>query len=151
MPTQTDNGLTHRHCNGYNGDSGITPQGIWLMRFARIFPALLLGLVFALAGCETTAPYGSCPLDKEVTDKGICTGTAGTTSCVVHKHPQCDQDICLSYFGKPAVCTQKCTSDAECPAEPGQNGTAICWTFAPADATKGTDADRYCVPPSRIK
>ncbi len=119
------------------------------MRFDRILAALAMGLCCWLAGCETTAPYASCPLDKEVTDKGICTGTAGSTSCVVRKHPQCDLDICLAYFGKPAVCTQTCTSDADCPAEPNVSGSATCWTFAPADAATGKAAERYCVPPSR--
>jgi hypothetical protein len=116
------------------------------MRFERILPALILGLSALLAGCETTAPYASCPLDKEVTDKGICTGTAGSTSCVVRKHPQCDLAICLSYYGTAAVCSQPCTSDAECPDENGAKSE--CWTFAPADAA-GKAAERYCVPPSR--
>ncbi len=118
------------------------------MRFDRILAVLALGLSCWLAGCETTAPYASCPLDKEVTDKGICTGTAGSTSCVVTKHPQCDLNICLAYYGTAPVCTQDCSSDADCPAESGVSGSAKCWTFAPATAT--TAAQKYCVPPSRL-
>ncbi len=118
------------------------------MRFARTLAALALGLSCCLAACETTAPYASCPLDKEVTDKGICTGTAGSTSCVVTKHPQCDLNICLAYYGKRSLCTQTCTTDGDCPAEPGVSGTSKCWTFAPADAKTGAAAQKYCVPPS---
>lgn len=119
------------------------------MRFDRILTALTFVTACALAGCETAAPYAGCPLDKEVTDKGICTGTAGSTSCVVRKHPQCDLDICLAYYGTAPVCTQPCSSDGDCPAEPGVTGKATCWTFAPADAATGKAAEKYCVPPSR--
>lgn len=107
--------------------------------------ALVFACLFCLAGCETTAPYASCPLDKEVTDKGICTGTSGSTSCVVTKHPQCEQAICLSYFGTPPVCTQPCTTAKDCP-NPSED---ICWTFAPADVSN-TTAQQYCVPPSAV-
>ena len=121
------------------------------MRFDRILAALAVGLCCWLAGCETAAPYASCPLDKEVTDKGICTGTSGSTSCVVRKHPQCDQDMCLAYYGTPAVCSQACSADSDCPAEPNVSGAAKCWTFAPANAATGAVAEKYCVPPSRLK
>ena len=84
-------------------------------------------------------------------DKGICTGTSGSTSCVVRKHPQCDQDICLAYYGTPAVCSQACSADSDCPAEPNVSGAAKCWTFAPANAATGAVAEKYCVPPSRLK
>ena len=100
-------------------------------------------LALTAAGCETTAPYAGCSLDKEVTDKGICTGTSANTSCVVKKHPQCDLDVCLSYYSMPAICTQPCTSDAQCPADSAGAGT--CWEFAPADAAKGTPAEKYCI------
>lgn len=119
------------------------------MRFARIIVALAMGVTGCLAGCEVAAPYASCPLDKEVTDKGICNGTSETTSCVVRKHPQCDQDICLSYYGTDPVCTKACTSAADCPDESGQTEKPICWPFAPADATTGKPAEMYCVPSSR--
>lgn len=118
------------------------------MRLDRTLTALWMAVCAALAGCETAAPYAACPLDKEVTDKGVCTGTAGSTSCVVRKHPQCDLDVCLAYYGTTPVCTQPCTSDSECPTE---NGVAAkCWTFAPGDSATGKAAERYCVPPSRL-
>jgi hypothetical protein len=119
------------------------------MRLHLILPVLAMACLFA--GCETTAPYTACPLDKEVTDKGICNGTSTSTSCVVRKHPQCEQAICLSYFGTAPLCTQPCTADKDCPGDAiTQNGVLykpICWTFAPADVT-GTTDERYCVPAS---
>lgn len=106
---------------------------------------LLVAALAALAtqGCETTAPYVSCALDKEVTDKGICTGTDSNTSCVVRRHPQCDQAVCLSYYSMPAICTQACVTDADCPAD--GMGTGTCWTFAPADTVSGKAAEKYCI------
>ena len=100
-----------------------------------------------LSACETTAPYADCPLDKEVTNNGICTGVAGSTSCVVRRHPQCEQNICLSYYGVAPVCTKECSQDSDCPTENG--AAATCWIFAPADTGTGKGAEKYCVPKSR--
>jgi hypothetical protein len=129
------------------------PQTRWqhLLAFAFVATAagsaalLAIGL---LAGCETQALYEACPLDEEVTKKGVCNGSTAeghdTSSCVVTAHPQCDQSICLSYFGQPAFCTMTCTADSDCGAG------AFCWTYADAetssDATKAKPAQRYCVP-----
>lgn len=111
------------------------------MRFARfpfsgIFTAGML--IFSLSACETQAPYAACGLDKEVTDKGICTGTSSNTSCVVKKHPQCDQAVCLSYYSMPAICTIPCSTDGEC-------GDGFCWSFAPGDPATGKGQEKYCV------
>lgn len=101
-----------------------------------------------LTGCETQALYESCPLDEEVTKKGVCSGSTAeghdTSSCVVTAHPQCDLSVCLSYFGQPAFCTRTCSQDADC------GDAAFCWTYADAepnaDPTKAKAAQRYCVP-----
>jgi hypothetical protein len=112
-----------------------------------VFAAGLVAIaaVAALPGllaCETQPPYAACDLDKEVVDKGVCTGESttatGTTSCVVTKHPHCIDGVCLSYFGTSAVCTRACTSDGDCSSDGG-----FCWSFS--------DTERYCVPKDREK
>ena len=108
--------------------------------------SLLLALA-SLSGCETTSAYAGCKLDKEVTDKNICSGgkgasTVNSTSCVVRKHPHCVEHVCLSYYSRAAVCTRVCAVDADCLLE-GIEGT--CWEFA--SAVGSTAAQKYCVPP----
>ncbi len=99
-----------------------------------------------LAGCETQKPYDVCVLDKEVLKKGICTGSTDvghdTSTCVVTAHPQCDQSICLSYFGTSPFCTSRCLRDSDCA------GAATCWTYA--DAENGKAAQKFCVPKAVI-
>lgn len=114
---------------------------------ARVWPSarrwagalLTVGLLLAAAGCETQAPYASCQLDPEVTNKGVCNGAGSTggatTSCVVTRHPHCVASVCLSYFSTAPVCTHACSSDADCE----QGGW--CWQFA--------DNEKYCVPADR--
>lgn len=104
-------------------------------------------MVATLAGCETQPPYAACVLDKEVLDKNICTGSTkpghDTSTCVVTAHPQCDQSICLSYFGASPFCTSRCQLDSDCA------GDATCWTYS--DAENGKAAQKFCVPKSYLK
>jgi hypothetical protein len=104
---------------------------------------LALGLAGTLVGCESQPLHEACPLDGEVVDKGVCNGTTGTVSCVVKHHPQCDQQICLSYFSNPPICTKPCTTAADCPTGAVPD---ICYTYAEADPKTGTPAEKYCVP-----
>ncbi|MBI5607723.1 MAG: hypothetical protein HY902_02465 [Deltaproteobacteria bacterium] len=103
-------------------------------------------MLTALAGCETQPPYDPCELDKEVLEKKICTGSTepghDTSTCVVTAHPQCDQSICLSYFGAKPFCTSRCEQDSDCA------GVATCWTYS--DAENGKPAQKFCVPKTYI-
>ena len=114
------------------------------MQMRLLILALLIG---AIAGCETQPPYADCDLDIEVTQKGICAGGAGVTSCVVQKHPTCIHDACLSYFSKKPFCTTACSgpTSAECGAD------SFCWTFRnaepdPKNPKVTLPAENYCVP-----
>ena len=69
----------------------------------------------ALAGCEVQPLHEACPLDQDVLDKQICNGAVGTVSCVVKRHPQCDQSICISFNSQPALCSRTCETDTDCP------------------------------------
>jgi len=109
--------------------------------------ALCAGALGYFAACDTQPPYAGCELDVEVTSKGICAGDGkGSTSCVVTKHPHCQEAVCLSYYGQPPICSRVCASDADC-----SGGT--CWTFADgtalAGSVTGTEApqktEKYCV------
>ena len=108
----------------------------------------LLAMVWTV-GCEVQPLHEACPLDQDVLDKQICNGSAGTVSCVVKRHPQCDQSICISYNSQPAVCSRTCASDADCLS--GDDGD-FCYEFAEAVTTTSppTPAQRYCVP-KRLK
>lgn len=112
---------------------------------------LLMGLaaLAVLAGCEVQPLHEACPLDQDVLDKQICDGTTGTVSCVVKRHPQCDQSICISFNSQPAVCSRTCDTDADCPT--GDDGD-FCYEFAEAVTTTSppTPAQKFCVP-KRLK
>lgn len=99
---------------------------------------LAAGALALAVGCESQPVYAECKLDNEVLNKGVCNGKSGTTntSCVVTKHPNCNDGICLSYFGTQSVCTMPCTiGDTTCP------DGGFCWTFA--------EGESYCVPADR--
>lgn len=101
------------------------------------------GAAMALSACESQPLHESCPLDDEVVGKGVCNGTTGTVSCVVKHHPQCDQQVCLSYFSNAPICTKPCTTAADCPSGAVPD---ICYTYAEADPKTGAPAEKYCVP-----
>lgn len=99
-----------------------------------------------MAACETQKLYVECKLDDDVTKKGICSGSKSadkdTSSCVVREHPQCDQSVCLSYFGLTPFCTTTCSdaNDGVC------GNDAFCWTFSDADPVTKSTKQQYCVP-----
>ncbi len=102
----------------------------------QIKALIFLGLTALLwVGCETQPLHEACLLDEEVTAKQVCNGTVGTVSCVVKRHPQCDQSVCLSWYSNPAICTKACnikSGNADCPS--GDNCSAF------------SDSESYCVP-----
>ena len=113
-------------------NSSTTWRSVWLILVACTLPMV--------AGCESQPVYAECKLDPEVLEKGVCTGNTktetGNTSCVVTKHPNCTDGVCLSYFGTQSICTMPCTLGATTCPEGG-----FCWSFA--------EGESYCVPADR--
>jgi len=81
----------------------------------RILAVLLVS--FCVMGCGESELYISCPMDSQITKVCDPGETGARLSCVVEKHPQCPEDVCLSWMGAPSVCTRTCTpTGGECPA-----------------------------------
>ena len=78
-----------------------------------LFVVLSLGL---LGSCNYDDTFSTCPLSKAT--RAACESSGGSQlSCVVREHPQCSQDICLSWKGGEAHCTLPCTEKGlECPS-----------------------------------
>ncbi len=83
--------------------------------------ALLITLAISalcVTGCAEEELYLSCPFDSTINQ--TCAKGDGNAdfTCVVTKHPQCPEDVCLSWKNSPAFCTRKCTPGGhECPAD----------------------------------
>ena len=78
---------------------------------------LLIVALLALTGCADDGMFSECPFDSTIT--AVCrSGTeSASLTCVVEKHPQCPEDICLSWRGSGAFCTRPCTvGGTDCPA-----------------------------------
>jgi hypothetical protein len=78
---------------------------------------LLAAGLLAFIGCTDDGMFSSCPFDNSITT--VCEQTDGDgaqLSCVVEAHPQCPEDVCLSWRGSSPFCTRTCTLDGgECP------------------------------------
>jgi hypothetical protein len=103
---------------------------------------LVLGL---LAGCEGgREEFLACPLDPFVLQTDVCRVAAGSDSsaqksCVVTDHPQCPDDVCMSWEGSDAFCTYGCTKDADCPAGAG------CFLYSTRVVDGAPKEQRYCI------
>jgi hypothetical protein len=84
----------------------------------RILLSLALLLAVSLVGCTDEELFGACPFDNTILqncDAGD--GTGARFTCVVEAHPQCAEDICLSWKNSAPFCTRRCTpGGGECPA-----------------------------------
>ena len=105
----------------------------------------LAGVGLVSPGCEGGGdPFVPCAFDPVLLEGLVlCAanegGTAVQEDCVVTAHPQCPENICLSWAGSSPFCTMSCASDADCPAD------AACLPFG-AGALADTEPAHYCVP-----
>ncbi len=102
-----------------------------MTRFLRVLPLIVASGLGA--SCAEPDLFVECKLDKVINE--ICkTSTTHTATCIVEKHPQCDEDACLKWLGHTPKCTRPCTEKGgECPSG------SQCQPFD----EKG--AKRYCV------
>lgn len=113
-----------------------------IVRKTVAFGAMLV--LGACLGCEGgEEDYLSCPMDPKIVELGLCTtsvqGVVSTQeSCAVTQHPQCPNDICLTWAGSKAFCSQSCEGDADCPP------ASSCLQYGIDPATGGFK-DKYCV------
>lgn len=103
--------------------------------------------VAALLGCEGgREEFLACPLDPFVLEQtSVCrkvetSAASAQKSCVVTQHPQCPDDVCVSWEGSAGFCTFACKSDADCPPD---SGCFLYQTKAGADGAKVET--RYCI------
>lgn len=66
----------------------------------------LLGLGL-LSSCTYDDTFSACPLSKKTIETCTSDGSA-LLSCVVRDHPQCSEDVCLSWKGGESRCTRSC-------------------------------------------
>jgi hypothetical protein len=120
------------------------PREVMMSRLSRWSPLCALALA-ALAGCEGgTEHFLSCQFDPLLAEEDFlrCTSaiegvSTDSESCIVAKHPQCPEDVCLSWAGSDPFCSMSCTDDASCPAG------SVCRTYE-LGQTEGEPV-RYCI------
>ena len=84
---------------------------------SRVRLILATALALAVSACAQPQLFGSCPFDGTIVSN-CKTATGSQSTCVVEKHPQCDEDVCLSWKGLASRCTRVCTPTGnECPAD----------------------------------
>ncbi len=107
--------------------------------------ALFLGLVlfalaFGLFGCANDELFGDCPFDDTIIENCNAGDSGAQFTCVVETHPQCAEDVCLSWKNSQPFCTRRCTSGGgECPSG------SLCAEY---NAAQGK---YFCVPESLIR
>lgn len=107
-----------------------------------VFSAVLLsGAGLLLAGCADDL-YASCELDSRSQDPAVQQCGANepgeSKSCVVENQTQCDTRVCGRFNGSTPFCTQRCSSDGDCPA-------GLCVEFVFQSGAK------YCVEEANIR
>lgn len=78
---------------------------------------VLTTMALAGPGCADADLFEPCPLDQtiqKVCDPG---GSNAKLTCAVENHPQCPENVCLSWKGAPSTCTRVCNpSGSDCPS-----------------------------------
>mgnify|MGYP004059551705 CR=1 FL=1 len=101
--------------------------------------SVLLLLAYVFLGCADDGMFTSCPFSTNISQ--ICSGgqDGAALSCVVEEHPQCPEDICLSWKGTESVCTRTCDpAGTDCP------GGSSCQAFS------ASEGKYFCVEDSRL-
>lgn len=92
-----------------------------------------VGFVVTMGSCAEDTLFVECPFDSTIAASCRSEGAEKIT-CVVEKHPQCAEDICLAWKGSSAVCSRTCTTHSDC----GDDGRCM-----PYDLT---NEKSFCVP-----
>jgi hypothetical protein len=86
-------------------------------QFGRWALAWVLGSAgTGLVACdEQPGLFVACPLSQSILN--ACAEDAESTfiTCVVERHPMCDERICASWEGSESFCSRPCDTDEECP------------------------------------
>lgn len=72
-------------------------------------------MALGVVGCEADPLYIDCPMSDAI--KKACQEQQATTqlTCVVEKHPFCNEAICAMWKGSDPFCSRNCASDGDCP------------------------------------
>ena len=100
---------------------------------------VLIASTFALLSCADDGMFSACPFSTNINQ--ICEGaeSGAALSCVVESHPQCPEDICLSWKGGESLCTRVCDpAGNDCP------GGSSCQTFS------SSEGKYFCVEDSSL-
>jgi len=83
----------------------------------RLAIGWLLGLILlAGSGCDDDPGlFATCPLSQSILN--VCAEDSDSTSvtCIVERHPMCEEQICASWAGSDSFCSRACDVDADCP------------------------------------
>ncbi len=91
-------------------------------------------MAISASGCADETLFLACPFDKTVNENCAQGDGSANFTCVVTDHPQCPEDICLSWKNSEPFCSRPCTVGGhECPDD------SKCATFNDIDNV------RYCV------
>ncbi len=91
-----------------------------------------------LLACEAEEEFMACPFDDTITTTCTSDETGLKLTCVVAKHPQCPNDVCLQWKStNNPVCSQECDPD---PDAAGCPGNSKCMPF------NENSEEHYCVP-----
>lgn len=106
--------------------------------FVRAMSLATVVLGVSATGCTYDDTFSACPFSTRMKEE--CAGEDGAAfSCVVREHPQCSQDVCLSWKGGEARCTLTCTPDGgQCP------GGSTCTAYV-AGHSSTAGAEHFCV------
>ena len=105
-----------------------------MLRHCLVFLSIVL-----LSACADDGMFAACPFSTSINQ--VCGGgeAGAALSCVIEAHPQCPEDICLSWKGGASVCTRPCDPEGtDCPSG------STCSEFSKSE-------DKYfCVEDSRL-
>ena len=114
----------------------------------RALTVLIVAL--ALFGCVDEELHIECKFDSAITDSCHAEENAKLT-CVVEKHPQCPENVCIAWKGTQSVCSKTCV-----PVEGGNpcpNGS-FCATYQVEkrndDGTISQPLKAFCVPTDAV-
>ena len=109
----------------------------------------LLFIGFALlaaTGCVEEGLFMACPFDQAIEENCISSETGVALTCIVKKHPQCAEDVCLRWeSAEQATCTRRCEGATDCPVGSQCTPFQDSLTTDNPDGANCSNSDCYCV------
>lgn len=106
------------------------------------FPVLLAAFSLTLAATSCFSEEDFAPCTFTAGQEKVCTtnekGVEGI-NCVINKHPDCTDGICIMYQENEPFCSSLCTKDEDCP----EGG--LCVQFTVDCGAEGNNCAKYCV------